>query len=265
MSIKKRKFTKKTISVLLIGVLMCSMLTGCNKDEEDLTKMSKEELIEKCNYYASCYTDAIMQLEDAKLVLEQIQGYTSTGPSFSAMAIENDKLSFNSYDSKIIFPSEFGYPDAKETAASTSVSLTNSVKANPGPNWIMKLSGSTLELEHTTGVSAIIKIGEFYELYNRDSLRDDIIAPWFEQITDGSVRYSSIFVSGDKWGDQAQANILIDGEDAYLVCGIVGFAETSITYVATYRGKQDATKDGIINTLINSIELAGNALVVSND
>lgn len=262
----KKKVIKRALSVILIGVLTCSMFTGCNKTEDgDLSKLSKDELIEKCNYYLSCYTDTMIQLDDAKMLIEQLQGYSSTGPSFSAMTIENDKLSFNSYDGKIIFPSEFGYPGAKETAASTSISLTNKVKVNPGPSWIMKLSGSTLELEHTTGVSAMIKIGEFNELYNRDNLKEEVLAPWFEQVKTGGVKYASIFVSGDYWGEQAQTPIQIDGEDAYLVCGIVGFAETSITYIATYRGEQDATKDGIINALINSIELAGNALVVSND
>lgn len=256
----------KTLKILTMLTLTSIMaLTGCGKNEGDLSKMSKDELIAQCEYYLSCYNSKALELENAQKLLETLQGYSSTGPSFSAMAIENEKLSFNSYDGKMVFPSEFGYPGAKETAASTSISLTNKVLVEPDPNWIFKMSGSTLELEHSTGVSAIIKIGEFHDLYDRDKLKDEVIAPWFEQVTNDVVKYTTIFVSGDGWGTQAQSPIQIDGEDARLTCGIVGFADTSITYVMTYRGKQDATKDGIINSLVNSIVLAGNRLTVSND
>lgn len=256
----------RVFKVLTVISLVCAMtLSGCGKSSDDLESKSKEELIELCEYYLDCYTEASLELDDAKLLLETIQGYSSTGPSFSAMTIENNKLSFNSYDSKIIFPKEFNYPGATETAANTLVRVTDLVSINPGTNWIMKLSGSTLEMEHTTNISTMIKIGEFEELYDRNKLKEEVMMPWFEDISSSVVKYSTIFVSGDNWGIQAQAPIQIDGEDAYLVCGIVGFAETSITYVSTYRGKQDINKDGTINSLINSIMIGGNNLVVSND
>ena len=84
----------------------------------------------------------------------------------------------------------------------------------------------------------------------------------FRILTDSNVRYSSIFLNGLQWGNQAKANIKIDGQDAYLVTGMLGFSNYSMTYVFVYRGKEDSTKNDTINQVLNSIKFIGQELTV---
>lgn len=256
---------KNSITKIIVLALVSSLLvTGCGKEEQKTYEdMNKEELLEVVNALSQENFDLTIKLGESEEFIKSINGSNTSSPVTTSMTIDtNGSLSFNSYDSKIIFPDEYKYPESTEISNSSSISIVQNITISPNTNWIYRLNGSSLEMEHSTGINALIKVGSIAETYDRNKLLDDVLKPWFSQLTDSNVRYSSIFLNGLQWGNQAKANIKIDGQDAYLVTGMLGFSNYSMTYVFVYRGKEDSTKNDTINQVLNSIKFIGQELTV---
>lgn len=254
---------KRLISSIVIVSLIGGLIAGCGGATDERFKgMSADEIIAQYDVLAN----EKAQLESEYNALE-IMYYTLTTEDAPTAAIDyigdgTNQLTFKSVDSKIIFPASFQYPASEQVAASGSINITNDVSLSTGANWITKLTGSTLELEHSSGISGIIKVGGVTELYNAEQLQSDVLEPWFETLPESSVTYQDIFINAVKFGSQAITPTMIDSENAVLRCGMVGYGASSVTYVFVYRGAQDVTKDESVLNIINSIKINNTNLTV---
>lgn len=254
---------KRIISALLVISTMCLMIAGCGKaNTEDYDSMSKSELLSAIKELKADYNSTLLANADLKDTLDSIQAYDSSKPAIYAMQDESNNLTFNSYDAKMIFPSAFQYPESIETAGTSNIEIAPDISFQTTGNWVVKLNGATVELEHSSGINAMFKIGEIYNLIDNATLKDTVVKPWFEENTTQNVKYSDIFLNGTAWGTQAQANIFIDTEPAYLRCGMLGYGNYALTYVFVYRGEQDANKDESIKSLLNTLSVLGQTVTV---
>lgn len=247
---------KKLISLTLITTIISTLLTGCSltgSEDDPLDSMSKSELKE-----------AYIQLNSEKDALQaqydelngMYLGIQSEEDPTSAISITGDgtgRYTFNSVDSKIIFPQTFQYPGSEQAASSGKINIVDSVTCSPGYNWICKLNGSTLELENTSNISGTIKVGTQSYLFTADELKRDVLGAWFEGLPQSNLVYNNIFIESNAVGVQATTPTVIDSEDAFLRCGMFGYGQYCVTYIFVYRGKQDASKDESITTLLNSM------------
>lgn len=252
---------KKSVVLVLVATMVVGSLTGCgNKDA--LNKNSKKEIIQMYRDLEYERDELQLALEEQENVLNSLQVGDAPTAAVSSVGDGTDLLTFNSYDSKIIFPSSFQYPGSSQISANGKINIVDNVSVNPGSNWICKLTGPSLELEHTSKISGVIKIGHIDDLYDRSLLQSDVLSPWLASIPQENIVYNNIFLADDMWGVQATTPTVIDSEDAFLRCGMFAYGEYSCVYVFVYRGAQDINKDESITSLLNSIEVLGKNLTV---
>lgn len=250
------KISKKLLTTATIMSLTLVTLTGCkNKDPLSYEEMDKEQLVEELYAMDNKYDTIFKENEKYKDMLKVLDSSGSTAPSISVMNDGSGHLTFNTYDSKMIFPNTFVYPGTVEISANTKIVLADQFSISPTNGWITKLNGASLELEHSSGISGLIKVGSIDELYVTGSFREDILQPWFKDISTDTVVYSDIFVNNKMWGGQAKAPIYIDEELAYLKAGMYGLGKYSVQYVFVYRGANDPGKDELVDSLLNTMEL----------
>lgn len=261
---------KKKISKLLIcTVVMSTLLTGCKGDGSDISKMSKSQIIEQYNNLSASYDDLSNTLAETQKTLDSLSSDGTVSPAITTLGDGSNRLTFNSTDSKIIFPNTFLYPNSQAIVPDGKVNITSSVSVSPSSNWVLKINGSALEMEQSSGyanetISGTIKVNETNEQVTVEQLQSEVLAPWFENITTDSVAYTDIFVGNTSFGKQAEVPIMIDSENAYLICGMAAYGSYSVTYIFVYRGNQDTTKSELIKNIINTISIDGNNLIVSN-
>ena len=252
---------KQIISIiLLIGTLMTSVI-GCGVSDPMFKGKNKDELIQMYKNLETEYNALATQYNELNTVY---QAAVNQGPTaaVSALGDGTGRLTFHSVDSKIIFPEAFKYPGSEQTSASGSISIVKNVAVTPGQNWICKLNGASIEMEHSSGISGIIKVGEVTEYYKQESLQDEVLAPWLSKLPKDLIRYENIFINGAAVGTQAVTPTIIDSEDSFLRCGMLAYGDYTVTYVFVYRSLEDATKNESILNVLNSIKMNGNFVTV---
>lgn len=256
---------KRRIFSLILVAVMLFTLAGCGK-KEGLEAYSKEEIIEAYTSLSKKNTELQTKLSEMETLYNSLNidsqpiaaiGYTGDGTG---------RLTFNSRDSMVVFPSTFQYPGSQQVKASGSISITDGVFVTPGTNWVNKLNGTTLELEHSNGISGTIKVGQVSTAFGADKLKDEVLKPWFESagIAD-KVIYTNIFTDTSQTavGVDASVAILIDSEDAYLRCGMACVNGKTVTYVFVYRSQQDIHKDESISNTVNNIKIGNSKLFIN--
>lgn len=254
---------RKIISILMIGALSLTFLVGCGSETDNpIDSMNKAQLRETYNNLAYNYDSLIEKYDSLNLMYQALSTENLPSESISMTGDGTGRYTFNSVDSKIIFPASFQYPGTEAIQADGSINVVNNVSITPGSNWIAKLNGSTLEIEHSSGISGTIKTGMINSSYDVNLLQQDVLAQWFINVPESQVVYKDIFIDGNKFGVQATTPTMIDSENAFLRCGMLSYSSYSLTYIFVYRGDQDLTKDESIMNVINTISIVGNTLKV---
>lgn len=253
---------KRLLSIMLVFSTLTIFLAGCgsNSDSEYASK-SKAELIELLESYEATYSNLYYEFEEYKNTATSLDSEFEIGPAIQLTGDGTGRFTFKSYDSKIVFPSSFQYPGAESTPGNGTIDIASNVTITPSSNWIVRINGSTIELENTSsGISGTIKVGAQYFLYGADSLQSEVLSQWFQDIPASHIKYTNIYVSGQPYGCQAALQTTIDSEDAFLRCGMLGVNDMCITYIFVYRGQPDSDKDESITTLINTINICGSSV-----
>lgn len=251
---------KKILSLLLV---MTTLLSGCGEKVTDpkFAGMSVNEIIAQYNSIESMYNDLAAEYNTLSKTYES---FTMDGADLAIGSVGDGSgnLTFNSVDSKIIFPETFKYPNSEAVSASGKINIINNLSIVPSQNWICKLVGSNLELEHTSGISGIVKVGKISQQFDNTQLKTEVLEPWLASLPKELIDYKDVFVNGIGSGAQATTPTMIDSEDSFLRCGMFSYSNYTVTYVFVYRSEQDANKDESIVNLLNTIEIEGNKVTV---
>lgn len=256
---------KKITCAILITALASTMLAGCGKGDGKFSGMKKSEIITEYENLESAYNDLTEQLVQTQNSLDALSKDGTVNEAITTMGDGTGRFTFNSTDSKIIFPNSFVYPNAQPIVPDGSITITTGVTVSPSSTWISRINGSALELEQSSNkISGTIKVNTITEQLPTDQLLTDVLQPWFDSVSYSGVTYTDIFVGSSSFGKQAETPIMIDSENAYLVCGMVGLGNYSVTYIFVYRGDPDTTKNELIKNIINTISINGNTLLIQN-
>lgn len=266
----------RILSTILVIALGISLLTGCgggtsngSSDEtnplQDLNSMSKSQLLEYSTTLREQYYDLSDKYDQAESALDALNNDGQASESITTAGDGSGRFTFNSLDNKIIFKSDFTYPNSSPILPNGKVDITSDVGISPSSTWISRINGSSLEVENASNnISGTIKVNQIEEQMLVDELQSSVIEPWVETIAYSAIIYKDIFIEDSAFGKQAETPILIDNQDAYLICGMVAFGSYAVTYVFVYRGAQDKTKSELITNMLNTISIAGNVLTVQN-
>ena len=262
------KAIKKKLSIILISSLaISSLITGCGKksDDEDYSKMSKKELISEINRISGDYDDLVDENMSLQQQLNAVQksGSETTEAGINASGTGSKTLYFNSYDSKMIFPETWKFPNSTEVSSEPIITLAKVVTIKTNGTWTIQMSnGSTLYMEDTSGISVTINVAKVTGTFPKmDTFQEEVMEPWFKG--KGNVIYNDIFVNGNKLGMQAQMDISIDGSPAYMKAGMFVGNSYTVTYTCVYRGSSDSDKNSKINDLINGMTISGSEVTVN--
>lgn len=253
---KKRLVSSLLVATMLIGLAGC----GSNDESENMSDWSKDKIIQTYSELVDSYDALNTEYETLKNMNQALSSADTPSDSIALTGDGTGRFNFHSVDSKIIFPQSFQYPDSTAIESDGYINIVGNIKVSTGSNWITKLNGSTLELEHSSGISGTIKACGIRETYDATVLQDEVLSRWFDNMKDDDVTYKNIFMNGTAIGVQASTQVMIDSETAYLRCGMLGYGEYSLTYIFVYRGAQDATKDESITSVLNSIKINDNAI-----
>ena len=85
---------------------------------------------------------------------------------------------------------------------------------------------------------------------------------FFSELPPENISYSTIFINGTEFGWDASSHTFIDSEDARLKCGLVGYSDQSLQYFFVYKGENDAAKNEVILSLLQTIRAWTNVLSI---
>ena len=248
---------KTMLAVTSLIAISAVSLVGCGKDEEKdpLLSFSKKELIELANGQMDEIDGLYIQLDEKDELLRGIQEEEVPSSAITEMGDGTGRLTFNSFQDMITFPVPFEYPGSTQISNTASVNITQNLNIAPTTNWSMKFTGTELQLEHSSGISGVIKAGHIRDVTDRDTMKEEVFQPFLAELPPDTVKYSKLFLDENWWGLQAMTPTFIDEEEAFLRVGMVGMGEQCFTYTFVYKGKQSAEKDETVLTLLKTVKL----------
>lgn len=254
--------SKKVIGALaLVAVIMT--MSGCKKDNDPVYgDKSKEEVIEMLENVQSQLNSVQKKYDSLMTIYEGIQADQKPTAAISMTGDGTNRYTFNSIDNEIVFIKPFEYPGAEFVPSNGSISIVPNVIIQPSANWVSKIGSCSLELEHINGISGTIKVAKQNYLFSSEQLQSGAFKEFFEGLPASNITYSDIAVSGVKLGSQAVTPTLIDSGDAYIRCGMFGIDNKCVVYTFAYKGEKDAAKDEAITSLLNTITINGNKVIV---
>lgn len=257
---------KRILSLLLVVVSMLGVLSGCGgkeNSEDPLAGYSNEELIQYAHELEAQSNQAYLQIEELKEQLTGIQGETSQSAAITEFSDNSGRLTLTTVDGMVNLPVGFEYPSSNQSYNVSSVSLTDNVYVKPSSNWTIALSGTQIDLYHESSkISGIIKVGL------RDRTKpavtgtdlDNAINTFFESMPQTTLVKGRIYLDDDWAGTDVQASSFVDEEDVRLRCGMLGLGDINITYMFSYKGQQDLSKDELILSLLQTMTVLNQPL-----
>lgn len=230
--------------------------------EDPLKNLTKEELIETVHTMENQLFEAYEQVDLNKQKLDALTNGENPTAEITSVGTGEVLETLNSFNGRVLFPESLMYPNSTEAANTSSVNISKMVTIKPSNNWGVKLNAASVELEHSSGISGSLRVGAITDVYDRDKLIEDVMTPFFKNFPEQTIEYKKIFLDDYSWGVQGSLPLLIDGEDAYMICGILGFANTSVSYSFCYKGSRDSEKDEAVSIILNSMTVNGQQLRV---
>lgn len=251
---------KRICTLIIATCCLMTTLSGCNKETDPLSSLSKDELIAKVNSIQAELDGSYTLIEELQDKMKGIIDTEEDTAGITEFSDNSGRLTLQSVDDKVTLPQPFEYPASTQTYNASTISLTDSVYIKPSANWVVRLSGTQIDFYHSeSDISGIIKIGQ-RDMTQKTPLVEEItntILTFFESMPQTTVRTSKIYLEQNWLGTDASASTFIDEAEAEIRCGMVGISNTNITYMFVYGGQQDYGKDELIVTLLQTMNVYG--------
>lgn len=254
---------KRKVAVMVL--VMCMTLTGCSSGEpDDLMKEKKETVVSMYNNLKSQYNGLSTAYANLQDQMNKLYEDKELNPGVTVVGDGSGALTLHSVNDMLQFNEALTYPGAVAMESSSSISITKDVDVVARDNWTTKLYNSTLELEHSSGISANISVEYATEYLTDGNMKDSVLTPWIQSVTQEPVEYSDVFINNDVLGYQGKCNVLVDETKNYIMtCGIAGSNGVAVTYVFLYEGDKDDVKDELIKSIVESITISDQQLKLS--
>ncbi|MBR1453259.1 MAG: hypothetical protein IJ593_01235, partial [Lachnospiraceae bacterium] len=252
---------KKYIVVALVVTLDMTFIAGCAEKHNDDARydLSKGELIsqiDKLNadslYNESKIDDLNAEIDELKEKLKGINGDEEEVVGIKEFSDGTGRLTFNSVDGVIKLDEQFKFPHSKTIQSNNAIKITNNVSVVPSSNWVVVYDGTTIEIEHSDGISGKIVVAGLEQGVERVK-NDEIkayIGEYFNNITHDEIQYKTVFYNEREVGYSASLNAYVNEENFRIKCVMVTSGETNITMLFMYKGELNQSKEEIIDRVI---------------
>lgn len=258
----------RIIAVMLLTVTLVGTLTACQKDpdRDPLLDESKQTLVDMINSDAEQMTELIERVNELEELQRQVT--EEKGPTSAIVEMDSGlnagKKTFTTVNDIFQLPIDFMYPGSTQAPNTASINISEAVSITPTPNWYVRLTGTTLEVSHSSNIAGTISVG-YLDREARKTLAADLDPAMDEMLTAMNVYSklpSKLFISGTQYGVDNISTIFVDEKETVLRCGILGYSDISIQYMFTYAGERDSSKDEVILSLIKTLKVFNNELSV---
>lgn len=246
---------KKLACLMLASTLVVA--SGCSKSDDPLMAESKESLVNMVNEMNTELNDNYTRIAELEELLKGVQGEESPEAGIVEIGDGTGRLTFTSVNDTIKLPVEFVYPGSQQAPSTSSVNISEAISIRPTSNWTVKVSGTKIELYHSSGVSGVITVGTLDREAQKTQAADlqEHLNTFFSKLPPETIKYNRIYLD-DYWcGMDAISHTFIDSADAMIRCGLFGYGEVSGQYMFVYTGSQDAAKDEVILSLVKTMKV----------
>lgn len=261
---------KRAVSILVLCSMLMVTVAGCGSGNKDpLMSESKETLVNTIREYEQqivADSDTINELQGK---LDSSKEVNNVGETISEFSDGTGRMTLHSFDQIIELPTPFTTPFSTQAPNNTSVIIGDSLTIKPSENWVLGLSGTIINMEHTSGISGIINTRALDTTLGK--LDNDGIAAYLgeefiktiPQADSAQPTLSKVYVGNNHLGYSLSTSTYVDEENGQMLCGIIKLStKLTMQFMFYYPGDKDAAKDELIVSLLSTIKQGNQVLKV---
>ena len=239
-----KKFVKIMALCLAMGIMVMS-LTGCDTIEKDnRIKELEAELEEQKLAYEQEISDLEEQFENRKI--------TETKVTTSLQTVNGELVpKFVTIDGNYVFPDKIDVVGSTADAAKTNIQIGSRFKFTPSTNWIIKLGGSQVDLQHPAGVYGTIKALNVKDLVPMDTINEELKS-FYAQWTSTAVTYKKAFIDDKNVGMLSYATTTFNDKPTGVVNGIIQRGDCAFSFLFVYDDDYTGVQVELIESFIKT-------------
>ena len=179
-----------------------------------------------------------------------------------------DLFQLNINDSMIVFPEEFGYPNALPGVPTYTVNFnTGDCSLVPPKGWEVSAKDNILyvyngvHMVYGQFIPGVVDTQSGSEAASTDVLQS-YLESWFKT-TQGTYKFSTIYLGDQsKSGVRGQCIAEADGQSVVLNCGLISDGKTTMTYMFTYLGAENQAKEEAIQSIVSNCYVGGKQIKI---
>ena len=207
----------KRILVVFMIVVLTMTLCGCKNDSEDeLASLSKTELIDYAHQLESSYNIACEKIAGLE---EKVQGAQQEEVQSSGVQEFSDgsgKLTLTTVDGMVKLPGKLEYPNSAQSYNASSVQISDYVKIKPSANWIISISGTEINFQHTKSkISGVIKVGLIDKSIVRPTPDElmGIVTDFYKKLPPENVKLTKLYTDSNICGYDGEIRLSLREEE----------------------------------------------------
>lgn len=234
---------KKLLVVTMIAGLTVPIV-GCG--DKTVSKQRKE--IKSLESVVEKQKAEIQQLKNDIKGL----GITEHDVDSSLKIVEGSKVPvFETIEGKIVFPTKLEMPNASESVNNSYVLVGDKYKFTPSNNWVMRLKGSTLEVNHPSKAWGNMKAIKIVEPVALPTLKT-MLQAFFKGFPSTTITYREVFIDGKNAGLIAKAPIKVDEKPYYVNVGVIQKGEYAMLLLFASEDDGTGVQQEFIDLLLSS-------------
>lgn len=237
----------KHLAILLASSAL--LLTACGKGELEATIISQQEIISELE---STIENGVTVHDTGGSSLQEIEGASS------------DVMKY--VEDKFVFPTALKIENTTEDYNNTAIRLGSEFEITPSNNWITKVDGVQLKLNHPLGIIGTVKAlnTEDFDLYESGQDYKTLSASFVKGIPTSTIKYSNIYMDGDVAGALSTADVKMEseGNQSKLVTGLVHYADNALTFAFLLDSKDLTSAQEMVHLLLSSIAYSDSKVTI---
>lgn len=246
---------RKKVIAVTIAIIIAFSCVGCGGEK------SKSELQKEVSTMAMMMQEDEQKIKSLESALQALGG-KDIGNEIKMVKSGSGDISFVEVKDVIVFENPLTYTGAVDAASDGYINVTKNVAIMPSSNWLVRLLGSGVELNHPSGISGTLRVGRIMSIIQQKELINAVLGPFISSLSPESVSYGDLFIGDTCWGKNAIVKVGKDKESKVVIVGALGHANTSIVYAFAYEGEEDKIKNEVVEVLLGTVRVNGASVTV---
>lgn len=232
--------TKKKLKATTLLMLMLCPVVGCGKEKVTETDVLEQTIAKQ--------KEQIAQLESDIKNMQITENKVET----SLREVEGSKVpTFETIEGKIVFPIKLEMPNATEAANVSNVLVGTKYRFSPSNNWLLRLKGATLEVNHPSKVWGNIKAVSIKETVSKEILHK-LLQGFFKGFPATTITYREVYIDSKNAGMIAKAPIKVDDKPYVVNVGIIQKGEYGLLLLFAHEEDGTGVQQELIDLLLGS-------------